>query len=75
MNPNEDAQSTEELTAFVEQILKQMQTKFEELSSNVLGRMEEMGSRIGDLEKSVNELVSETSLDGEASGADPASSG
>ncbi|KAJ3112172.1 hypothetical protein HDU96_004873 [Phlyctochytrium bullatum] len=54
---HEDSQASEELTAFVEQVLKQMVGCFD--------AVDEMGSRIGELEKSVNELVQETLPDEE----------
>ncbi|KAJ3197413.1 hypothetical protein HK101_003839 [Irineochytrium annulatum] len=74
-----DGQTPEELTAFVETILKQLVTiydvqqgKFEEMSSQIMGKtgahhssplVNDMGNRLEDLEKSIGHLVSETETD------------
>ena len=36
-----------------------MQSRFETMSTNIIGRIDEMGGRIDDLEKSISDLVSE----------------
>ena len=41
--PTEDP-STKELNAFVQNMLKQMQDRFEEMSGNIVGRVDEMGN-------------------------------
>lgn len=48
---------TEELTAFVQNLLQQMQGRFEEMSGNIITRIDEMGSRIDSLEKSIGDLM------------------
>jgi len=55
------AGSTEanELTQLVQQMLTQMQSRFQTMSDNILTRIDEMGSRIDDLEKSIADLVQE----------------
>jgi heat shock factor-binding protein 1 len=35
--------STKELNAFVQNLLKQMQERFEDMSGNIVGRIDEMG--------------------------------
>lgn len=40
-------------------MLKQMQDRFEEMSSNIIGRVDEMGKRIDDVEKSINEIMND----------------
>lgn len=45
---NED-QSTKELNTFVQNMLKQMQERFEEMSTNIIGRVDEMGKRIDEI--------------------------
>lgn len=35
--------STKELNTFVQNMLKQMQDRFEEMSGNIVGRVDEMG--------------------------------
>ena len=42
-------------------MLKQLHTKFEDMSKTILSRMDEMGSRLDDLEKSLGDLVQEES--------------
>jgi hypothetical protein len=39
----EDA-STKELNQFVQNMLKQMQERFDEMSGNIIGRVDEMGT-------------------------------
>lgn len=51
--------STKELNAFVQNMLKQMQERFEEMSGNIIGRVDEMGKRIDDIEKSINEIMND----------------
>jgi len=36
--------STKELNQFVQNMLKQMQERFDEMSSNIIGRVDEMGN-------------------------------
>lgn len=40
---SEDAH-TKELNQFVQNMLKQMQERFDEMSSNIIGRVDEMGN-------------------------------
>jgi heat shock factor-binding protein 1 len=51
--------STKELNVFVQNMLKQMQERFEEMSTNIIGRVDEMGKRIDDIEKSINDIVND----------------
>lgn len=48
---------TEELTAFVQNLLQQMQGRFEEMSGNIITRIDDMGVRIDNLEKSIGDLM------------------
>ena len=41
-------------------MLDQMQDRFKGMSENIVNRIDEMGSRIEDLEKSIEELVKES---------------
>lgn len=43
----------------MQNMLKQMQDRFEEMSSNIIGRVDEMGKRIDDVEKSINEIMND----------------
>jgi heat shock factor-binding protein 1 len=49
--------SANELTQLVQQMLTQMQSRFQTMSDNIITRIDEMGSRIDDLEKSIADLV------------------
>ncbi|KAG0573402.1 hypothetical protein KC19_VG175700 [Ceratodon purpureus] len=53
-------QKTADLTAFVQNLLQQMQTRFQTMSESIITKIDEMGSRIDDLERSIGELVKET---------------
>lgn len=62
--------SAAELTNLVQQMLTQMQTRFQSMSDTIIGRIDEMGNRIDELEKSISDLVTEaqTESDGAAIG-------
>ena len=51
--------STKELNTFVQNMLKQMQDRFEEMSTNIIGRVDYMGKRIDDIEKSINDIMND----------------
>ena len=51
--------STKELNQFVQNMLKQMQERFDEMSSNIIGRVDEMGKRIDDIEKSIGDIMND----------------
>lgn len=51
------AQQAEDLTVFVQNLLNQMQTRFQQMSESILGRIDEMGTRIDELEQSIGELM------------------
>jgi heat shock factor-binding protein 1 len=40
-----------------------MQNKFQSMSDNIIHKIDEMGNRIDDLERSVNDLMDEAGLD------------
>ena len=40
---------TQELNEFVQNLLKKMQERFDDMSSNIVGRIDEMGHRINDI--------------------------
>lgn len=56
-DPNSENISPQELTLYVEKLLEQINAKFDGVSGQILGKMDEMSSRIDDLEKSIGELV------------------
>ena len=65
-----DPQSVQELTVFVQQILQDMQGKFQNTSDNIVSRMEDMGERIDDLEKNIAEILAQAGVDGDSSYAE-----
>lgn len=50
-----------ELNDFVEKLLNEMHKKFEDMSSNVNGRLDNLGTKIDEIEKSISNLISEIS--------------
>ncbi|XP_020572938.1 heat shock factor-binding protein 1 [Phalaenopsis equestris] len=48
-----------DMTAFVQNLLVQMQTRFQTMSESIIGKIDEMGSRIDELEQSINDLKAE----------------
>nr|CAB3467777.1 unnamed protein product [Digitaria exilis] len=66
------AQSTADMTAFVQNLLMQMQTRFQAMSENIISKnilcaqcsLDEMGMRIDELEQSINDLKAEMGSDG-----------
>ena len=49
-------------------MLKQMQERFDEMSGNIIGRVDEMGKRIDDIEKSINEIMNDLEDEGQPQG-------
>merc|ERR1712000_161646 len=62
-NENSDQAGEQDLTQFVQQLLGQMQTRFQQMSDQIIGRIDEMGTRIDDLENSIGELLKEANDD------------
>ena len=54
--PGEGPQSTADLSAFVQNLLSQMQSRFQQMSDSII-------TRIDDLEKSVGDLVQQAEDD------------
>ena len=57
MESGDSADNANELTQLVQTMLTQMQSRFQTMSDNIIGRIDEMGNRIDDLEKSIADLV------------------
>ncbi|WOL13796.1 heat shock factor-binding protein 1-like [Canna indica] len=57
-------QSTADMTAFVQNLLIQMQSRFQTMSEGILSKIDEMGGKIDELEKSINDLRAEIGLEG-----------
>jgi len=58
-----DPKNVEDLTVFVENLLGQMQDKFQLMSDNILTKMDEMGSRIDELESNITELMQQAGIE------------
>ncbi|KAF9648749.1 hypothetical protein BDM02DRAFT_2070250 [Thelephora ganbajun] len=52
-----DISSPHELTAFVETLLEQLEVKFDDVSSQILERMNQMASRVDALEASIQDII------------------
>ncbi|KAI9199414.1 heat shock factor binding protein 1-domain-containing protein [Polychytrium aggregatum] len=64
-------QDIDDLGTFVEQMLSNMQGQFEEMSRSVLSKINGMGQRLDDLERTIEGLIESTS-DNSAQSSDPA---
>mmetsp|Transcript_19907 Transcript_19907/g.28616 ORF Transcript_19907/g.28616 Transcript_19907/m.28616 type:complete len:81 (+) Transcript_19907:93-335(+) len=56
-------ETSQDLTIFVQNLLEQMQNRFNQMSSTIIGRIDEMGSRIDDLERSIAELMDQAGIE------------
>eukprot|EP01036_Dinobryon_divergens_P034094 gene34094-44051_t len=63
---SEVPENAQDLTIFVQNLLEQMQQRFNQMSSSIIGRIDEMGNRIDDLEKSISDLMQQAGIDGKA---------
>ena len=62
----------QDLTLFVQNLLKEMQGRFQTMSDSIINRIDDMGSRIDDLEKSISELIQEAGVEGDATASQAA---
>ena len=65
-----DSENSQDLTVFVElqnlqNLLEQMQLRFQTMSNGIITRIDEMGNRIDDLEKSIGDLMTQAGIDEE----------
>ncbi|XP_008386647.1 heat shock factor-binding protein-like [Malus domestica] len=60
-------QSTADMSAFVQNLLQQMQSRFQTMSDSIVTKIDEMGSRINELESSINDLKTEMGMEGSPS--------
>ena len=58
-----DPKSVQDLTVFVQQILQDMQGKFQNMSDGIVTRIDDMGGRIDELEKNIAELLAQAGID------------
>ncbi|KAJ8500350.1 hypothetical protein OPV22_010902 [Ensete ventricosum] len=61
--PDQDSessmQSTADMTAFVQNLLVQMKTRFQAMSEGIVSKIDEMGNKIDKLEQSIKDLNAE----------------
>lgn len=55
----------QDLTLFVQNLLKEMQGRFQTMSDGIINRIDDMGHRIDELERSINTLMNEAGVDDE----------
>ncbi|XP_038706293.1 protein AGENET DOMAIN (AGD)-CONTAINING P1-like isoform X2 [Tripterygium wilfordii] len=60
-------QSTANMTAYVKNLLQQMQSRFQTMSDFIVMKTDEMGSGINELEESINDLSTEMAVEGSPS--------
>ncbi|OAY55991.1 heat shock factor-binding protein [Manihot esculenta] len=70
-NAEDPKQSTADMTAFVQNLLQQMQSRFQTMSDSIITKIDEMGRRIDELEQSINDLRSEMGVEGSPSPSAP----
>jgi heat shock factor-binding protein 1 len=75
-NPSSSSggENSQDLTLFVQNLLQQMQGRFQTMSNQIIGRIDEMGNRIDDLEKSIGELMAQAGIEEDAEKTSKASS-
>lgn len=63
---------TQEVTTYVQQLLQQMQARFEDLSKSIITRIDEMNGRVDELEQSIEGLMQQSGAEnGDTAGARP----
>ncbi|CAI8615093.1 unnamed protein product [Vicia faba] len=65
-------QSTADMTVFVQNLLQQMQTRFQTMSDSIISKIDDMGGRINELEQSINDLRAEMGVESSPSPEAPA---
>ena len=68
LNADSVPDNAADLTLFVQNLLEQMQGRFNTMSTTIISRIDEMGGRIDDLEKSIGELMQQAGVDAAADG-------
>ncbi|XP_050943150.1 heat shock factor-binding protein isoform X2 [Cucumis melo] len=72
---SEDAkQSTADMTIFVSSFSFLSQSRFQTMSDSIITKIDEMGSRINELEQSINDLKAEMGVEGSPSPLPPSKS-
>ncbi|XP_058738874.1 heat shock factor-binding protein [Vicia villosa] len=65
-------QSPADMTVFVQNLLQQMQTRFQTMSDSIISKIDDMGGRINELEQSINDLRAEMGVESSPSPVAPA---
>ncbi|XP_018582640.2 heat shock factor-binding protein 1-like protein 1 [Scleropages formosus] len=55
--------AAQDLTHFMETTMQSLQSKFQAMSDQIVSRMDEMGTRIDDLEKNVAALMTQAGME------------
>jgi len=58
----QQGRDTQELTLYVQNLLQQMQTRFQDMSNSIVGRIDEMGTRIDTLERNISDLMQQVRI-------------
>ncbi|CAK8572811.1 unnamed protein product [Lathyrus sativus] len=56
-------QSPADMTAFVQNLLQQMQGRFQTMSDSIITKIDDMGCRINELEQTITELRAEIGVE------------
>ncbi|XP_039056465.1 heat shock factor-binding protein-like [Hibiscus syriacus] len=66
-NSDELKPNIADMSIFVQDLLQQMQTRFQTMSDSIIAKIDEMGDRRNKLENSINDLKAEMGVDGSPS--------
>eukprot|EP01084_Bolivina_argentea_P128980 227884_1 len=58
-----DEQTTQDLTEYVQSLLQKKHERFQEMSDSIIGRLDDMGKRLDELESSIGELMTQAGID------------
>ncbi|KAH0509137.1 Heat shock factor-binding protein 1 [Microtus ochrogaster] len=53
----------QDITLVLEMLLRQMQDKFQVMSNQIIGRIDNMSSRIDNVEKNISDLMSQAGVE------------
>ncbi|XP_041493212.1 heat shock factor-binding protein 1-like, partial [Microtus oregoni] len=58
-----DPKTMQDITLVLETLLRQMQDKFQVMSDQIIGRIDDMSSRIDNVEKNISDLMSQAGVE------------
>lgn len=64
---NTDNKAAKDLTEAMEQTMQRLQGRFQSVSEQLEGKIDEMGTRIDSLEKNISELMTQAGMEEQAS--------